>query len=158
MHRTIVKLILLSLRFIYIFRLACACAKKAKEGGYVAFALGYYGECHGAKNRESYDAWLKSEERASNDCINQIYGKCSEGDEKCVGGANAEYVYTFPSQAPEGNLIVSINTSCIEYFYNTIYLIFLFLTFLKSLIFKFVISYPERKACIMNDLVVLPLS
>jgi len=44
---------------------------------------------------------LKSENQPSNDCINHNYLSCSEKDNKCVGVANAEYVYTFPSKAPE---------------------------------------------------------
>ena len=84
--------------------LACACAAKAKAEGYLAIALGYYGECFATKDRDSFEKLKQSPSSLSNACINHGYTKCKNSDSKCVGEANAEYIYDFPSQAPPGKI------------------------------------------------------
>ncbi|XP_066931095.1 properdin-like isoform X1 [Clytia hemisphaerica] len=79
--------------------LACQCSQAAKEGGYVAFALGFYGECFAGKDQKALDDLLIDPAQSSSACINKNYGKCQVG-ENCIGEANAEYIYTFASQAP----------------------------------------------------------
>merc|ERR1712048_74931 len=81
-------------------KLACECAKRAQEGGYVAFALGYYGECHGVKDRDVYESWLRNPNSQSNQCVASTFQSCKHEDRECVGAANAEYAYTFASKAP----------------------------------------------------------
>ena len=49
-----------------------------------------------------YEEMLKDASAVSGDCINHNYGSCEEGDSHCIGGAHAEYVYTFPSEADPG--------------------------------------------------------
>ena len=84
------------------YSLACHCAAKAKEGGYVAIALGYYGECHATKDQSKFDQLTHSPSSVSNKCVNHGFGKCKDTDTKCIGKERATYVYDFPSQAPEG--------------------------------------------------------
>jgi len=81
--------------------LACHCAAKAKEGGYVAIALGYYGECHATKDQSKFDQLTHSPSSVSNKCVNHGFGECRDTDTKCIGQERATYVYDFPSQAPE---------------------------------------------------------
>jgi len=86
---------------ISLQKLSCACAQKAKEGGYVAFGLGFYGECFGTKDKAAYEEWITKEQSVSNNCIGHTYQECKESDALCIGMGFAEYVYTFPSKAPE---------------------------------------------------------
>lgn len=88
--------------YYLLFSLACNCAAKAKSEGYVAIALGYFGECYATKDKDSFEQMKISPSSLSNACINHGYGSCSKSDKKCIGKANAEYVYDFPSQAPPG--------------------------------------------------------
>lgn len=82
--------------------MACDCAAKAKEGGYVAIALGYYGECHATKDQSKFEQLTKSPSSLSNLCVNHGFFECKDSDTKCVGKEHAAYIYDFPSQAPEG--------------------------------------------------------
>jgi len=81
--------------------LACACALKAKQGNYIAIALGNYGECFGTKDRTAYEKWMKSPTSISSSCISQTYGRCVESSTHCIGRAYTEHVYSFPSKAPK---------------------------------------------------------
>ena len=82
--------------------MACRCADKAKAEGYVAIALGFFGECHGTKDRVSFEKLTLSSLAMTNTCFNHVFGRCQGSDTKCVGDENANYIYDFPSQAPEG--------------------------------------------------------
>ena len=88
--------------YLFVSRLGCECAKKAKEGGYVAFALGFYGECFAANDQAKYLEHVIKQSPSSK-CIGHDYAACNnEASEECIGGAGAEYIYTFPSAAPVG--------------------------------------------------------
>ena len=88
--------------------LACHCAAKAKANGYVAIALGFYGECHATKDRVSFEQLKKSPSELSNACVNVGFSTCQSSDRNCVGGSNAEYIYDFPSQAPPSRIYLLI--------------------------------------------------
>ena len=88
-----------------LFRLGCACAKKVKELGGVAFAMTYYGECWMATDKAAYEAHLMNPADQSAQCIGHDYSSCGEGNGQCMGNGASEYAYSFPSAAPPSNAI-----------------------------------------------------
>jgi hypothetical protein len=75
---------------IYFYRLACRCATEAKARGYTHFGLQFYGECYSGKNAESQ----YSKYGQSNECVKKDGKACDDEDtSRCVGKANANYVY-----------------------------------------------------------------
>jgi len=94
--------------------LACECAKKAKEGDYAAFALGFYGECFGAKDQELYLNHIKDQPPSSG-CIGHDYNECNNDTAgECIGKAGAEYIYNFPSAAPVGKYYSCLLSSIMD--------------------------------------------
>jgi len=86
----------------YIHSLACECAEKAKEQGYKYFGIGFYGECFAGKNVGLAGVLAKTP--ISDLCIRGDYTACEkveDGSHECVGGANAEYIYTIQEQAAQ---------------------------------------------------------
>uniref|UniRef100_A0A7M5XCK1 SUEL-type lectin domain-containing protein n=1 Tax=Clytia hemisphaerica TaxID=252671 RepID=A0A7M5XCK1_9CNID len=83
--------------------LGCACAKKVKELGGVAFAMTFWGECWMATDKAAYEAHLMNPADQSGSCIGHDgsnYASCAEGHGHCMGGESSEYAYSFPSAAP----------------------------------------------------------
>lgn len=76
----------------YIFSLACLCAEKARENGYDAFALQFYGECWSGDNAKVRYAMFAA---AKDDkCIMSDFGACDiNSEEECVGKQKTNYVY-----------------------------------------------------------------
>ena len=77
----------------HIFSLACLCAEKARENGYDAFGLQFYGECwtgDNAKDRYSMFGAANVDE-----CIMSDFEPCDiNSEQECVGKHNTNYVYT----------------------------------------------------------------
>uniref|UniRef100_A0A7M5XCK5 SUEL-type lectin domain-containing protein n=1 Tax=Clytia hemisphaerica TaxID=252671 RepID=A0A7M5XCK5_9CNID len=83
--------------------LGCACAKKVKELGGVAFAMTFWGECWMATDKAAYEAHLMNPADQSGSCIGHDgsnYGSCAEGHGHCMADESSEYAYSFPSAAP----------------------------------------------------------
>ena len=75
---------------LFLFRLACRCAKKTSDTGYSYFGLQFYGECWSDRLAEKrYERYGKSP-----DCMGFQYKRCNDEDEnECVGGGNENYMY-----------------------------------------------------------------
>ncbi|PFX13743.1 coadhesin-like isoform X2 [Stylophora pistillata] len=80
-----------------IHNLACLCAEKARENGYDAFGLQFYGECwtgDNAKDRYSMFGAANVDE-----CIMSDFEPCDiNSEQECVGKHNTNYVYTLEKE------------------------------------------------------------
>ena len=83
---------------MFLFRLACRCARESGAKGYSHFGLQYYGECWsdpGAADR--FRRYGKS-----GGCKGFEYKQCDDDESsECVGGPNENYVYRIVQE--EGN-------------------------------------------------------
>ena len=86
--------------FSLVGRLACHCAKKARDKGYKVFGLQFYGECWSDENGlETYQKFGKADDKK---CImdliyenNQYAWKYCDmaSDQPCIGKDSTNYVY-----------------------------------------------------------------
>lgn len=85
-----------------LHHLACVCSQRAREGGYSAFAIGFYGECHAGKDLKKILEDL-TDNSMSTGCKSNQYKECDlEIDEECTGAAMTEYVYVLSQKATPG--------------------------------------------------------
>ncbi|XP_066931098.1 uncharacterized protein [Clytia hemisphaerica] len=73
--------------------LLCKCSAKAREKGYIAFTFHDYVECHGTDDYKEYTDLITNEDRASDECINEEYELCDNGQKYCMGGPYEQYIY-----------------------------------------------------------------
>ena len=81
----------------FIFRLGCACAKIVKEFGGAGFAMEFYGECWMATDQSELENTLIDINQQSSKCIGHDYQTCNSSHNNCMGGAESQFVYGFPS-------------------------------------------------------------
>lgn len=78
-------------------RFVCRCAREAESRGFSHFGLQFYGECwSGPQTDRNYTMYGASKHR----CVSgdPPMDKCEDNSEsKCVGKANANYVYEIVS-------------------------------------------------------------
>lgn len=87
-----------------LHNLACLCAEKARENGYDAFALQFYGECWSGDNAK--DRYAMFDAAKDDKCIMSDFGACDiNSEEECVGKQKTNYVYVLeeePSAPTDG--------------------------------------------------------
>lgn len=86
--------------FSLLGRLACQCAKKARDKGYKVFGLQFYGECWSDENGlQTYQKFGKANEKK---CIMDLLYKNNQyewkycdmaSDQPCIGQDSTNYVY-----------------------------------------------------------------
>jgi len=85
--------------------LGCECSKKANEQGFIAFALGFYGECFGADDQVKYNRHILTQ-ASSSGCIGHDFKACNkDAADVCIGRANTEYIYILKPTVLTGKII-----------------------------------------------------
>ena len=98
--------------FSLLGRLACQCAKKARDKGYKVFGLQFYGECWSDENGlQTYQKFGKANDKK---CIMDLLYKNNQyewkycdmaSDQPCIGQDSTNYVYVLN----EGSGLVKIS-------------------------------------------------
>ena len=98
--------------FSLLGRLACQCAKKARDKGYKVFGLQFYGECWSDENGlQTYQKFGKANDKK---CIMDLLYKNNQyewkycdkaSDQPCIGEDSTNYVYVLN----EGSVSVKIS-------------------------------------------------